>query len=133
MNLDRESRKKMLRTRLWSGLKLQESKNVSRFKYETVREHVQLRIDLRQIEQVLQGSRRAEEANRERSGKRVSERVTSGSTPEVHQHSVQVDDKALKQLEELTRETKILNRVWVEEKRVLEERVLAMQKRVELE
>ena len=46
----------------------------------------------------------------EGSGKRVSERVKEGSKPDIHQHSVQVDNKVLKQLEELTREMKVLNR-----------------------
>ena len=62
IDLDRESRNQMLRSRLWSGLvKSQELKNVSRFKYETVKEYVQLRIDLRQIEQELEGFRKVEE------------------------------------------------------------------------
>ena len=110
MDLDRESRNEMLRTRLWSGLKSQELKNVSRFKYETVKEYVQIRIDLRQIEQDLEGSKRVGEGSRDGYGKRVSERLKEDSEPEVHQHSVQVDNKVLKQLEELTREMKVLNR-----------------------
>ena len=110
MDLDRESRNEMLRTRLWSGLKSHELKNVSRFKYEPVKEYVQLRIDLRQIEQDLEGSKRQGEGCREGSGKRVSERVKEGSKPDIHQHSVQVDNKVLKQLEELTREMKVLDR-----------------------
>lgn len=59
MDLDRETRNDMLRTRLWSGLRDQELKNVSRFKYETERSYTQLRKVLRQIEQELHLSRKS--------------------------------------------------------------------------
>lgn len=108
IDLDRGARDEMLRSRLWSGLRSQELKNVSRFKYETVRDYAQFRKELRQIEQDLNVGKELEKVRRTEDVKGKESSVEK--TPAAYQHAIQVDStsKILRQLEELTREMRKL-------------------------
>jgi hypothetical protein len=102
--LDKDTKNDMLRNRLWSGLRDSQLRNISRYKYELVRDFSVLRRELRQMEQELEVSRRERKQLREETG-----RSTLQKAEPVTQCMSAVESKLLQQLQEITGQLKQLN------------------------
>jgi hypothetical protein len=111
LHLDKYAKNDMLRNCLWSGLRNDELRNVSRYKFESIQDFIVLRRELRQIEQditarksVHTSSPAATSAPRPLSSTRNSSSGISCSM----KMSV-VENKILQQLEEITSQMNKLN------------------------
>ena len=101
--LDRYSRNEMLKNRLWSGLRDQELKNVSRYLFEKIVDFNTLRRELRAIEEDL----RSQKVSR-------TEKKLEVKTPDMEKGKVEVaeakqfvslvESQILKQMEALTKQ-----------------------------
>ncbi|XP_053407540.1 uncharacterized protein LOC128559552 [Mercenaria mercenaria] len=111
IDLDRTMREDMLRNRLWSGLRDQELKNATRYKYESVQDYTRLRRELRQVEEDIktgQVDRSVSSKSRITFGEKDSD-VGKAKEPDARQCSTAFESKLLKQLQDLTTEMKGLN------------------------
>ncbi|XP_060575528.1 uncharacterized protein LOC132732991 [Ruditapes philippinarum] len=111
LHLDRYAKNDMLRNRLWSGLRNDELRNVSRYKFESIQDFNVLRRELRQIEQDITArksvhfsSPAATSAPKPSSSSRNS---SSGISCSVKMSVV--ESKILQQLEEISTQMKKLN------------------------
>lgn len=112
LHLDKETKNEMLRNRLWSGLRDSQLRNVSRYKFESVRDFSVLRRELRQIEQELEVSRRDRRQSKQRTENSAEQKVDNFAEQKVEpvkQCMSAVESKLLQQLQEMTDQLKQLN------------------------
>lgn len=111
LNLDKYAKNDMLRNRLWSGLRNDELRNVTRYKFETIQDFNVLRRELRQIEQDIIARKSFPAHTPTITSTPVSQsssRNSSSGTSCSIKMSV-VENKILQQLEELSLQMKKLN------------------------
>ena len=110
LQLSRSQRDEMLCGRLWSGLRNQELKNMSRYKYEAIRDFNALRREIRQID--------ADMSSMSSKGAPVAPAIPPSpaetfppeNTESASQLLTIVENKLLKQLQELTGQMKTLGK-----------------------
>ena len=117
--LDYFTKNEMLSSRLWSGLRNETLKNVSRYKYESIRDFNELRKELRKIEQDIEKGKKVEEKESVQSETveskvetRAQEAKKAGSEQESENVSVNmttVEHRLLKQMQELSDQFKKMN------------------------
>ena len=109
-SLDRPTRNRMLRSRLWSGLRDLELKNVSRYLFEKVEDYNTLRRELRVIEEDLRLSRQSlsqvikptQKQGMASDAKRVVRDEQRPEISEAKQFVTSVESRLLKQMETMT-------------------------------
>lgn len=111
IDLDRDARDEMLRNKLWSGLRDQDLKNVSRYKFEAERDYTRFRRELRQIESDMKSGKVEVSSLKKEFDpfKKVGTDKGKKETEKVRQYTVHEESKISKQLEELTELVKSLN------------------------
>ena len=102
LHIDEQQKNAMLCSKLWSGLHDHSLKNITRFKFETVKDFSQLRRELRQVEQELGNTHVLSPPS-------VSSTHTSLPAEEASSHMSLVESKMLKQLESLASDMKGLS------------------------
>lgn len=108
--VDKSARNEMLRSRLWSGLRDLELKNVSRYLYESIDDYNALRKELRAIEEDLRQSKASSVPFKTKAEVKTTTVVPEfkqnqrADTPEAKQFVTTVESKVLKQLEIMTKQ-----------------------------
>lgn len=115
LDLDRQSKNDMLRNRLWSGLRDDELRNVTRYKFESISDFNILRRELRQIEEDFK-SHKSPPSTSVPTSYSIPSVPTAPSTSSNPVSEIPcsvkmsaVEHKILQQLEELTVQMKKLN------------------------
>ena len=118
--LDPVTKNEMLRSRLWSGLRNDLLKNVSRYKYETIGDFNELRRELRKIEQDLERGA-ASASGRLSTESKIEKHVrfecqekageeNSETSEEAVSHMTSVESRLLKQMQSMSEQLKGLDR-----------------------
>lgn len=102
--LDRRTRDDMLRNRMWSGLRNQDLKNATRYKFETELDYTKLRRELRLVEEDMKASQSTKAGD-----KPPQSNIKSDKSADARQCSSSVESRLLQELQELTSQMKSLN------------------------
>lgn len=109
--VNKSARSEMLRSRLWSGLRDLELKNVSRFLYEKTDDYNTFRKELRAIEEDLKQSRPSSNPIKSKTECKIqpspgvsNSKGEKADVVEAKQYATSVENRVLKQLETLTKQ-----------------------------
>ncbi|XP_060577083.1 uncharacterized protein LOC132734365 [Ruditapes philippinarum] len=115
ITLDRKTRDDMLRNRLWSGLRNQDLKNATRYKFEAELDYTRFRRELRLVEEEMKLAQQGVKS----SGISSRDKYSTSSFPsnssdrskeqDVRQCSTSVESKILQELQDVTAQLKTLN------------------------